>query len=163
MIVKILIGAALLLALVAGGVALLGLTAPRDHVATGEAVIGKPPAAVAGLIRDPSGYSVWRKGVAVSDIRREGGAVFWRETSHGDAVDYRLEEEIADAGFRSTILTKGPWGGYWIITLTPEGAGTRVRITERGFVDNLIFRGLGRFAYRYDASLKAYLAALASA
>ncbi len=163
MIVKLLIGAALLLVLAVGGVAALGLTAPRDHVATGEAVIGKPPEAVAALIRDPSGYPAWRRGVVVSDVRREGGVAYWRESSHGDAVDYRLDEEADGARFRSTILTRGAWGGYWTIDLTPEGAGTRVRITEHGFVDNLIFRGLGRFAYRYDTTLKAYLAALASA
>lgn len=161
---KIVIVGILLLALLVAGVVVLGLISPREHVAVAETVVARPPRAVAASIRDVAAYPGWRRGVAVSDLRRDGADWLWRETADGDTVDYRLAEEAPETRFRSTILTAGlPWGGYWLIELSPDGAGTRVRITEHGHVDNLVFRALARFVFGYDASPKRYLRDLAAA
>ena len=164
MVLKIVLGLVGLLALLIGGVLAAGALLPREHLATGEALIDAPPEVVAARIADPAGYSAWRKGVIVDQVRREGERVLWRETSQGDKVDYALDVEEPGRRWRTTILTRGlPYGGYWLIELTPEGTGARMRVSEHGFVDNLAFRALGRFVFGFDSSLKTWLADLASA
>lgn len=164
MILKIVLGLVGLLVVLVGGVLITGALLPREHVATGEALIAEAPDVVAARIVDPAGYPAWRKGVITDQVRREGERVLWREISQGDKVDYALDVEEPGRRWRTTILTKGmPYGGYWLIELTPEGAGSRVRVSEHGFVDNLAFRALGRFVFGFDSSLKTWLADLASA
>lgn len=164
MILKIVLGLVGLAVLLVGGVLLTGALLPREHVATGEALVADPPEVVAARIADPAGYAAWRKGVVVDQVRREGGRVLWRETSQGDKIDYALEVEAPGRRWRTTILTQGlPYGGYWLIELTPEGAGSRVRVSEHGFVDNLAFRALGRFVFGFDSSLKTWLSDLSAA
>jgi hypothetical protein len=53
-----------------------------------------------------------------------------------------------------------PFGGTWTYELKPEGAGTRVTITERGEVYNPIFRFMSRFVLSQTATMEKYLAAL---
>jgi hypothetical protein len=53
-----------------------------------------------------------------------------------------------------------PFGGTWTIDLKPEGAGTRVTITEHGEVYNPIFRFMSRFVFGHTATIDAYLTAL---
>jgi len=161
---KILLGVFLTVAAVVAVVVVLGAISPRDHVATGEAIVDKPIETTAALVRDVGGYPRWRESVAVTDVRPDAEGVLYRETSGGDAVDYRLAETTPGERFQNTILSKDlPWGGYWVIELEPAGTGTRVRVTEHGHVDNLVFRALSRFVFRHDSSLKAYLKALAAA
>jgi hypothetical protein len=44
--------------------------------------------------------------------------------------------------------------------VTPEGAGSRVRITERGEVYNPVFRFMSRFVMGHSATARAYLMSL---
>lgn len=152
------------LAVLVGVVLAVGAMLPREHRTSGVATLTAPPERVAALVGDPASYGRWRKGVTVSDVRTQGDVVLWRETSGGDIVDYALSEEVAGRRWRSTILTQGmAYGGYWLIEVEPEAAGSRVTVTEHGFVDNLAFRALGRFVFGFDSTLKAWLRELAAA
>jgi hypothetical protein len=58
------------------------------------------------------------------------------------------------------ILPGGAFHGSWTWELAPEGAGTRLTITERGTVENPFYRGM--MAFRDEAkSARDYAAALA--
>jgi hypothetical protein len=56
---------------------------------------------------------------------------------------------------------KAPFGGTWTFELTAETGGTRVTVTEAGWVSNTIFRFMSRFLFGYYGSLDKYLKALA--
>ena len=53
-----------------------------------------------------------------------------------------------------------PFGGTWTYELAPEGAGTRLTITEDGVVRNVVFRFLSRWVFSHTATLEKYLRAL---
>lgn len=163
MTLKIIAWAVAALCVLVVAVLVTGALLPREHIVTGVRALAMSADEAARLIGDPKGYSAWRKGVTIGDVRPAPDGVHWRETSHGRAVDYVLTRE-GPSRWRSTILTEGlPYGGYWIIEVAPDGTGSTVRITEHGFVDNLAFRALGRFVFGLDASLKAYLGDLEAA
>ena len=163
MILKIVGGAIAAVATVVVAVLVTGALLPREHTARGGRTLTMTADRVGSLIGDPRTYATWRKDVTIGDVRPVADGVHWRETSHGDAIDYVLTRE-GPLRWRSTILSEGlPYGGYWIIEVTPNGDGSAVRITEHGFVDNLAFRALGRFVFGFDSSLKAYLRDLEAA
>jgi len=53
------------------------------------------------------------------------------------------------------------FGGTWTYELTAVGGGTRISITESGWIANPIFRFMSRFLFGYYGSLDGYLRALA--
>jgi len=53
-----------------------------------------------------------------------------------------------------------PFGGFWVYELTPSGGGTRVTVTEQGWVANPLFRFLSRVVFGHYGTLDSYLTAL---
>jgi hypothetical protein len=53
-----------------------------------------------------------------------------------------------------------PFGGTWTFEVTPAGDGATLRITERGWVSNPIFRFVLRFVLGYTSNLEMYLRSL---
>jgi hypothetical protein len=63
----------------------------------------------------------------------------------------------------TVIADKGiPFGGSWDYRIIPEGAGSRITITENGEVYNPIFRFVSRYVIGHTATLDKYLSALAT-
>lgn len=152
--------------LVALGVAIYGagVVLPRAHVARMEGVVAKAPAEVAVIIRDVRAYPTWRHGVVVEDIAEEASAVTYVEVVDEDRIAYRLTEPVRDVQFVATMTDASlPFGGSWTITLTPEGAGTRVRIEEDGEVRDPVYRFFAHFIFGYTSSMKSYLESLGAA
>lgn len=58
------------------------------------------------------------------------------------------------------VATDLPYSGNWTWEITPSGSGALVTVTERGVVDNPIFRFLSRFVFGQTATMEAYLKAL---
>ena len=114
----------------------IGALLPRAHVARAEAVMPAPPAAVAALVRDVAAQPRWRTGVtAIEPVGRRGGTLRYIERQGGNSILFDFVEEAPGTRFRSIIADPDlPFGGAWTIALAPEGAGTRVRIEERGEV-----------------------------
>jgi len=52
------------------------------------------------------------------------------------------------------------FGGRWIYELAPDGAGTRLTITEDGFIKNPVFRLLSRTVFSTASTLERFLADL---
>lgn len=65
----------------------------------------------------------------------------------------RLVGRIADP--------KLPFGGTWTFEITPTPEGANLRITERGWVSNPMFRLLSRFVFGYTSTIDSYLRSLA--
>jgi hypothetical protein len=51
------------------------------------------------------------------------------------------------------------FGGPWTIDIVPAPNGSRVTITERGEVYNVIFRTLSKFVFGYTSTMESCLAA----
>ncbi|KAF0179890.1 MAG: SRPBCC family protein [Hyphomonadaceae bacterium] len=142
----------------------LGMSTPRHHLAEVEGVVSRPVADVAATIRAVENYSAWRSGVVVEKIARTEGAVTYVEVADGDRIAYRLTEPERDARFVSTITDETlPFGGAWTVSLTSEGASTRVRIREEGDVRDPLYRFFARYVFGHTSTMKTYLKNLGAA
>ncbi len=97
---------------------LVGLALPREHVAARRAQLAKPP------------EHVWDAMVALSD------EIAAREKM---PIDVELDDRPR-ARITRIIDDKLPFGGRWYYELEPVDGGTRLTITEAGFVKLPMFR-----------------------
>jgi uncharacterized protein YndB with AHSA1/START domain len=155
----------LVLAAVAGlavVVTAIGAAIPRDHVAATSATVRAAPQDVWHAITDVAAFPQWRAVAEVVVLDSASDRTRWREVSKSGGLTFeqtevqppqRLVTRIvdADAGF----------GGSWTYELSPTNdGGTRVLITERGFVTNLLFRFMTHFIFGYHGTQEAFLRAL---
>jgi len=159
---KWLAGIAALPIAAAGVVTAVGLMLPREHSASAEALVTAPPARVAALVRQVEAQPRWRSGVtAIEIVERRGASLRYVERSGGETITFDFAEERPGERFRNTIADPDlPFGGFWTVTLAPQGNGTRVRIEERGHVGNPIYRFFAAIVFGHDRTMKTYLADL---
>lgn len=143
----------------------VGSLLPRDHVARGERTMSAPAAEVAAMVRDVEAYPRWRSGVErIENVERSEGQIRFVEHSGGDAIRFVMVEEARERRFRSTIDDPElPFGGYWTIALEPAGERTQVRIEERGFVTNPIYRFFSALVFGHEATMQTWLADMENA
>ena len=122
-----------------GVIGLVGYCLPVDHTASRSAEFTKPPEAVWPLIADPNSYRGWWTGADVKTAVVES------------APPSRLVTRIVD---------ETQFGGTWTFDLTPTPTGTRLTITERGEIYNVMFRALSKYVFRYTATMESFLKAL---
>jgi uncharacterized protein YndB with AHSA1/START domain len=146
-------------------VALVGAMLPRDHVATVTATIPASPDRVWTALTDVAAYPSWRTDLQRVEILTQAPApLSWKE--HGKQGTLTLAVETSEPSRRlvARITDKDlPYGGAWEYVLSPDGAdssGTRLTITERGFVSNPIFRFVARFVLGHHATLEGFVKAL---
>jgi len=135
---RIAIWIGLILLAVVGVVALIGYFLPVNHEATRSAEFNKPPVDVFALISDLKNYPTW-----------------WPEGT----VKVAVVESVAPSRFVTKIVDETAFGGTWTIEIAPAGNGSRLTVTERGEVYNLIFRTLSRFVFGYTGTMDSFLAA----
>lgn len=148
-----------------GVMAAVGWMLPVGHVASRSAVVAEAPAEVFARVANVAAYPSWWSEVAQVDVLPavEGRPRFREHLSSG-AVIFETVEAAAPARFVSRIADpEQPFGGTWTFEFAPEGAGTRVTITERGEVYQPIFRFLSRFVFSPTSTIESCLAALAAA
>lgn len=159
-VVIVLGGALALVALIT----LIGAFVPREHRATSAVVLHQPVDSVWKVVRDLGGVPAWwpeiKESVRLPD---KDGHEVWRQKMSGWDVPLILIESTAPRRLVTQIDTSagGAFGGTWTYELTPDsGAGTKVSVTEAGWIGNPIFRTLSRFVFGYYGSLDGYLKAL---
>lgn len=138
-----------------------GALLPRDHHALRSARYAPPPSAVWPVIADPSSAPSWRPDVeSVEALPAHDGRPRWREVGDG-AITYELVAEEPPSRRVVRIADDAlPYGGTWTYALAPDDGGSRLTITEDGFVRNPLFRFLARYAFGHGGSMEAYLRAL---
>lgn len=154
-------------ALVASGaiVALVGLALPSDHVARMSIDLLAPPGEVWSLVSDLAGTARWRPEVQAVDVTEPSADGFARFTERGrhGATPFEVVTQEPTTRQVVRVLDEGlPFGGTWTWDLAPLGDGTRVSITEEGFVRNPLFRVMSRLFFPPTATMEAYLRALAT-
>lgn len=150
---------------VAALAALAGSLLPREHVAHRTIELRAAPERVWALVADLAGAARWRKDVsAIESLPAIANRGRWIETTKHGKVPFELVIQEAPRTQVVRVVDDGlPFGGTWTWRLEPTPGGTRLSITEEGFVRNPIFRLMGRLFFSPTATMDAYLADLARA
>jgi len=150
------------MAYIAGGLvglivlmALIGLLLPRAHVAARRAVLARPPGDVWAALTDLEAQPRWRKGL--KRLERLDGTRFRETTTQGAITFEIIEERPPELRITRIADDELPFGGRWIYELSPDGDGTRLEITEDGFIKNPVFRFLARTVFSTSATMEAFL------
>jgi len=86
------------------------------------------------------------------------GNLSWRESNGRDRVEYVADQVVVPERWVTRITSAGlPYGGRWIVELTPDSGGTRVRITEEGEVYNPLFRFMMTCVFGATMTIERYL------
>lgn len=145
---------------VAAALFAVGAALPDEHVAVAHIDIAAPPDAVAARIADPERYEDWQDG-DTTVIARNGDTLDYRQTFGTDVVNYRFTASPDGRNFRSEMLDRNlPYGGVWSINVAPNGAGTRVTITENGYVHGPVFKLMSKFVFGHTEAMEGYLGEL---
>ena len=144
--------------------AVWGALLPMDHVATRHADFPTPPDALWKSLVDVERAPGWRKDLQrVEVLPAQGNHRRFRETTRQGAITFAVEEETQPTRLVTRIADENlPFGGTWNYELAPQDGGTRVTITERGFVKNVIFRFLSHFFFSQTSTMERYLRDLAA-
>jgi uncharacterized protein YndB with AHSA1/START domain len=121
-----------------GVVALIGYFLPVNHEASRSAEFNKSPSEVFALISDVSNYRQW-----------------WPANETKVAV----VESVPPTRFVTKIVDETAFGGTWTMEIVPTTVGSRLTITERGEVYNVIFRTLSKFVFGHTSTMESCLAA----
>ncbi len=148
LVLAILVGIVLVMTVV-------GALLPRAHVAARRATLGKPPADVWRALTELDAQSTWRRGL--KRIERLDGARFREHTSQGTITFEVVEERPLERRVTRIADDTLPFGGRWIYELFPVGAGTRLTITEDGFIKNPMFRFLAATVFSTTSTMEHFL------
>lgn len=140
--------------------ALIGLALPRAHVAARQVTLAKEPAEVWRALTDLEAQTGWRRGL--KRIERLDGGRFREHSSQGAILFEVVEERAPERRVTRIADDKLPFGGRWIYELAPVTGGTRLAITEDGFVSNPVFRFLSRTVFSTTSTIEKFLADLAA-
>ena len=142
----------------------IGYALPVAHVAQRSALLDAPPSAVWATITDVTAYPDWRPDVdSVEVLAPVDGRQSWRELGANGEITFAMTTVEPPTRLVTRIMDRNlPFGGEWEYVIAPEGAGSRVTITERGEVYNPLFRFVSRFVMGHTAGLETYLGALST-
>ena len=122
-----------------------GRELPVEHVATVSTRVPVAPARAWELLSDPGRRPDWTPHVArIGRVEDVAGRPTWREL---DASQDRFDFTVVSDTFPTfEVAAAHPEDigmiATWRWTLAADGDGTRVTLTERGSIDNLLFRGV---------------------
>jgi hypothetical protein len=144
-------------------VAAIGWGLPKDHVATRVARYHQPPEAIWTAITDVDAMPSWREGLkSVKPLPGHNGLPAHIEVTSMGEIPLEIVEMTAPRKLVSRIAdSKLPFGGTWTFEITPTPDGSKLRITENGYVTNPVFRFMSRFVFGYSGQIEAYLRSLA--
>ncbi len=140
----------------------IGSLVPREHVVSRAATFRATPEALYGAIAAVAEQPGWREEVESVEVLppRDGKLAFREHSSMGDVT---FVVEVDEPGVRRVVRIADedlPYGGTWTFRLESREAGTRLTITEEGFVDPALYRFLGKFVFGYSSTIDGYLKAL---
>lgn len=92
-----------------------------------------------------------------------GGRQRFVETSKQGKVRYEVVSQVSPVQQVVGVVDEGqPFGGTWIWDLVATSEGTRLTITENGYLSSPFFRTVARAFVSPTATLQTYLQALAA-
>lgn len=145
-------------------VLVIGALLPRDHVAASSVVLRQPRDTVWRAVRDFANTATWWREVQTSQRAADSaGRELWEQKlKNGFTMRLIITEDAPPRRLVTTIdaPANAPFGGTWTYDLTEADGGTRLTVTERGYINNPVFRFMSRFIFGYHATQEGYLRAL---
>ncbi len=138
---------------------IVGWLRPAVHTARTEAEYGSSPEEVWVVLTDFGAWGEWNGEItAMERLEDRNGHETWvAKGGWGDMPTEIVRSEPPAA--LETFVDAGAFNGTWTYELAPSGAGTRLRITERGEIPNPMFRAMMIFHDDY-ASMRSFHQAL---
>ena len=124
---------------VVGVIGLMGFFLPVGHEASRSLDINTPPDRAFALLADVDNYLKWWSGATVKS---------------------EVVERVPPSKIVTRVVGETQFGGTWTIDITPIESGSRITITERGEVYNVVFRTLSRFVFGHTATMESCLEAV---
>lgn len=121
-----------------GVIGLIGFFLPVGHEASRSLDINTPPDRAFALLADVDNYLKWWSGATVKS---------------------EVVERVPPSKIVTRVVGETQFGGTWTIDIAPSGNGSRVTITERGEVYNVVFRTLSTYVFGHTATMDACLMA----
>jgi uncharacterized protein YndB with AHSA1/START domain len=142
---------------------LIGWLLPKDHVATRIARYRQPPEAIWKAITDVDAMPSWREGLkSVQRLPDRNGLPSHIEVTTSGTIPYETLEMTPPQKLITRIADpKLPFGGTWTFEIAPASDGATLRITERGYVTNPVFRFLSRFVFSQTNTIENFQKSLA--
>jgi hypothetical protein len=162
MLKVLLIGAGVLAGLILV-VWVVGTLLPRDHLSQVAIELQADRERVWGVISDVGATGRWRPEVRKVEMQPVvSGRTRFIETTGQGATPFEVMSQEPPSRQVIRVVDEGlPFGGTWTWDLTPAGTGTRLLMSEAGFVRNPIFRVMSRTVYPPTKGMETYLRALA--
>ena len=135
--------------------AAIGALLPRAHTAARTTTFAKPPADVWRALTNLDAQTAWRRGL--ERIEHVDAVKFREHTTQGVILFEVVEDHANERRVTRIADDKLPFGGRWIYELRPDGAGTRLTITEDGFIKNPVFRFLSKTVFSTTATIEKFL------
>jgi uncharacterized protein YndB with AHSA1/START domain len=154
--------ALVIVASLVGLILLIGFLLPEKHEVSRSLVLRASPADVYRIVADVANAPSWRRDVQRVELlpARDGRTQFREHASHG-VVTYEIVENVPVQTLVTRIVDRDlGYSGSWTYSFVPHEAGTRLTITERGEVSNILFRFLSRFVFGHAKTIETYLGAL---
>lgn len=145
--------------------ALAGMLLPRDHLARMTIELRSPPERIWSLVSDFGSLPQWRPDVSAVTVDSSSAATvrFSEKSKHGTIPYEVVSQEPPRRQVVRIIDDRQPFGGTWTWDIEPLAAGTRVTITEAGFIKNPLFRVMSKLFFPPTATMRTYLSDLARA
>ncbi|MCX4243791.1 SRPBCC family protein [Paraliomyxa miuraensis] len=135
----------------------LGYTMEPNHVATRQALYARTPDEVWDVITRFDQAPGWRTDVDAVEIE-SGDPIRFVEIGPQGPLPLEVVEQ--DRPHRLVLMTSDadmPFTGSWTFELQPTDGGTRLTLTERGTIDNPLFRFMARLFMDPAATATTYL------
>jgi len=145
---------------------LIGALLPRSHHASSRITLHHAPADVWAVVRNPAALQgTWKELKSSTRLPDAAGKEVWEQNAGGWPMRIIIEESTPPSRLVTRIdaAPDAAFGGTWTYQLDAEGGGTRVTVTEDGYVSNPLFRvmmlamGVHRTADGYLRALGAKL------
>lgn len=135
----------------------IGATMEPSHVAARQAVYARSPDELWDVITRFDRTPSWRTDVDAIELE-SGDPIRFVEMGPQGPLPLEVTEQERP---RRLVLTAAdpslPFSGTWTFELQPTDGGTRLTITERGTIDNPLFRFMARLFMDPSATATTYL------
>lgn len=159
---RFLIRIVLIMAVIAGIGAAWGSSLPREHVVASRVVINQPIDQVFAVVRNPAALvGTWGDLTRAERVAGPPGRETWEQVVGGEAMRITVTGVRPPSQMVTTIeaAPDAMFGGSWTYQLRAVPEGTEVTVTEAGWVNNPLFRVMGRI-FGLHGSIEGYLRAL---
>jgi len=141
----------------------MGALMPREHMASSSITLHQPPDSIWPVVRDLGATPEWWSDITSSEPAPQSGeGERWIQKTKTGTTPLVIVREDPPRLLRTRIdmPDDAAFGGTWTYEIEPVNGGSRVTITEDGFINNLLFRFMANTVFSLHGTMDGYLRAL---